>query len=604
MKKTAAVFLALLMLLTMTFPMSACAVVVSLEDGLAINPGNTRNNNPVYNFAWLDQLFVRTDASAVVPAELTPTPSDYPYEITYDEFVEECDRYIDLYSLDANSFDNIYSVLIEAVYYTVVAAGTTADFDGMCTTLSRNGILLPDEATKEDMMKIAIVYAAIEYNAIYAIYNKEVELPAGISLDAALTIILGELTGVHVPSDVETVSGLGVQAVKQYLGDYNYIPLSKNPTTDELFYFLKVVIITENEETVPLTPYNKVTAADKEYIDYTYFATVLGMAYDIPLDAEALYGAVNSDSPLAVHRLVLETMLNEKGVKYSDSYSVEKLFNLACKNGYFALEKEFFSDVLTYKLEVAPSCEKIWFTPITIGDQLNGGNQAPLTLYLQGVSVAPGSTTAAPLDTSKTEEVIYLEVNYSDAEKKDNALYEFTIIKNPALENTSSNTGAVGQVQDFVNSMIPEDNEKASEIVSGIFEGVTSPSAQSDAADYMQDILSTYADTVSSAIGSSSDSGTTYYNADYLGQLLENIYETDANGNVITTKTYTVSADEESTQDVGFLQQVTQTVAENPEIVAAPTSLLALGGLLGFMMNKRHKDTLRLDDESEDETEE
>lgn len=600
MKKAASVFLAVLMILLTAVPMCASAVVVSFDNGLTFNPGNTRNPDPEYNFAWLDQLFVRTDDMAVVPATLTPTPADNPYSHTYEEFLKECDRYISLYSLDENSFENLYSAIVEAVYYTVVSAGMTDNFDAMCAVLTRNGIELPDEATKEDKMKIGIVYAAIEFNAIYAIYEKKTDFPAGISLDAALTIILGALTGVSVPSGVDSMAGLSVQAVKQYLGDYVYIPLSDNPTTEELFYFLKVAVITEEGDTVPLTKYKKVTAEDKEYVDYKYFATVLSSAYDVEIDYEALYFASQSEKNYAVQRLVLETMLNEKDVSYSESASTEKLFKLSCKNGYFALEQEFFSDILSYKLEVAPSCEKIWFTPITIGDQLNGGSKEPISIYLQGQPVAPGSTTAAALDTSKTEETIFLEVNYKQGSKHDVALYEFKIIKNPALEATEQATDVLGQVQGMVNNLIPTDNEKASEIVGSIFGGIGEAAGQTSVQSYVEDILSTYG----SDTPSSDDSkATSHYNTDYLGQLLEGMYETDANGNIITTKTYTVTTQENVDDGEGFIQQITQTVAENPEIVAAPTSLIALGGLIGFMMNKKHKDSLRLDDEDEENTE-
>lgn len=597
MKKAAAIFLAVLMIILAALPLSASAVVLSLENGLALNPGNTRNPNPTYNFAWLDQLFVRTDDMAVVPATLTPTPAENPYSHTYEEFIEECDRYIELNSLDAKSMDNIYSALIEMIYYAVVSTGMTGNFDGMCAVLSKNGIQLPDEATKEDKMKIAIVYSAIEFNAIYAIYGKTAELPAGISLDEAIVIILGSLTGVSVPSGVDTVSGLGLLAIKQYLGDFVYIPLSKNPSTDELFYFLKVVVITENDENVPLTKYNKLTDADKEYVDYKYFATILSNAYDVEINYESLFFAVQSEEKLSVHRLVLETMLNEKGVAYSEKASVEKLFNLACKNGYFPLEQEFFSDILSYSLEVAPSCKKIWFTPITIGDQLNGGNKGPISIYLQGQPLAPGSTASAPLDTSKSEETVFLEVNYNDGNRQDTALYEFRIIKNPALETTEQATDVLGQVQGMVNDLIPTDNEKASQIVESIFSGIGEAAEQTSVQGYVNDILSTYG----SDTPVSGDTQTTnYYNADYLGQLMESIYETDAFGNVVTTKTYTVTTEAAENNNGSFIQQVTQTVAENPEIIAAPSSLLALGGLIGFMMNKKHKDSLRLEDEIEE----
>ena len=600
MKKTATIFLAVLMLILTALPMSASAVVVSLEDGLSLNPGNTRNPNPDYNFAWLDQLFVRTDAMEVAPSALTPTPADNPYSHTYEEFLKECDRYISLYSLDGKSVENIYSALTEAVYYTVVAAGMTDDFDAMCTALTKNGIILPEEATAEDKMKIGIVYAAVEFNAIYVIYEKQPELPAGITLDEAFTVIVGSLAGVSVSSGTDSMSGLAVQAVKQFLGDYAYIPLSDDPSAEELFYFLKVVIITEDGTNVPLTKYSKVSAAEKEYVDYQYFATVLSSAYDVEIDYEALYFVSQSEKEYAVQRLVLETMLNEKGVSYSEKTSTEKLFNLACKNGYFALEQEFFSDILSYRLEVAPSCEKIWFTPITLGDQLNGGSKEPISVYLQGQYMEAGATAAASLDTEKSEETIFLEVNYKQGTKHDVALYEFLIVKNPALENKEQATDVLGQVQGFVNELIPSDNEKASEIVESVFSGIGAEiSTTGGSQSYMEDILSTYGSDASDYNASVTDAVATT-GTDYLGQLLEGMYETDADGNIITTKTYTVTTEAEENDAEGFLQQVTQTVAENPEIVAAPTSLIALGGFIGFMMNKKHKDSLILTDENEE----
>jgi hypothetical protein len=78
------------------------------------------------------------------------------------------------------------------------------------------------------------------------------------------------------------------------------------------------------------------------------------------------------------------------------------------------------------------------------------------------------------------------------------------------------------------------------------------------------------------------------------------LYETDAQGNVITTRTYTVSSEEETTAE-SIVSRVTHAVAENPQFVVAPSGLIALGGLLGFMMNKKHKDSLRFDEDEADE---
>ncbi len=585
MKKASALFLTILILLISLMPM-ASAVVVSFEDGFGFNPGNTRWLSPEYNYAWIDQLFVRDDSNSITLKELTPTPDDYAYGVKYEDFLEECDRYIDLYNLNAENVGGTYMKAIEAFYYGAVAMGLTDDIGFMSQVLVRNGIVLPENPTAEDKMAIAVVYATMENNAVYIITGKELTLPYGVSLEEALVMISAKLTGVELPEGVNTLSGLGAEAVKKYLEGYDEIniPLSKNPTDEELFYWLKAAVASNNGYDVPSDKYNQITKDDAEYVDYVYFSSVLESAYEVRIDPEKLLYAHQDEGDYGVHRLVLKTMLDNKEVVFDENASTKKLFELACKNGYFALEKEFFSDVLKYEIEVAPSCEKIWFTPITLGDQLNGGDKTALTLFLQDTEIAPGSTTAAALDKSKSEETVRLEVIYNDGAIQESAVYEFKVIKNPELENKQEGTSndVVGQVQDFVNSVVPE-GEKADEILSGVFGVVDGITAQVPE-EFAEDILSTYSTYVEAA----GEGVTGDYDFDYLEQLLSNVYETDANGNVITTKVYTTSEDTQE-EEPNVVQKVTQAVAENPEIVAAPTGLIALGGLVGFMMNKKHR---------------
>ncbi len=588
MKKASALFLTILILLVTLMP-TASAVVVSFENGLGFNPGNTRWLAPEYNYAWIDQLFVRDDSDSVMLKEFRPTPDDYAYGVRYEDFILECDRYIDLYNVDAESVSEAYMQSIEAFYYVALAMGFTDDVGYMSQELVKNGIKLPDDLTAEDKAAIGAVYAVIDYNAIYIITGEELTIPYGTTLEEALVMIAAKLSGTEAPEDVNTLSGLGVSAVRKYLEEYDediVIPLSDNPTDDELFYWLKASVASENGYDVPSEKYNQITKDDSEYVDYVYFSSVLESAYEVRIDPEQLlYAHQDKEDQYRVHRLILKTMLEEKGVESSEADSLERLFDLACENGYFALENEFFSDVLKYEIEVAPSCEKIWFTPITLGDQLNGGDKTALTLFLQDMNIAPGSTTAALLDTTKGEETVRLEVIYNDGGRQESAVYEFRIIKNPELETESESTtaDALGYVQDFVDSVTPE-NEKVDQAISGVFGAIDNISGQVNGA-MPEDILSTYATYIEQA----GEAVTGEYDFDYLGQLLSSVYETDVYGNVVTTKVYTTETETTAEAESDVVQMVTQAVAENPEIVAAPTGLIALGGLLGFMMNKKHR---------------
>ena len=215
------------------------------------------------------------------------------------------------------------------------------------------------------------------------------------------------------------------------------------------------------------------------------------------------------------------------------------------------------------------------------------------------MNIAPGSTTAALLDTTKADETVRLEVVYNDGGRQESAVYEFRIIKNPELETNLESTTAdtLDYVQEFVDSVAP-DNEKVDQAISGVFGAIDNISGQVTGA-LPEDILSTY----STYIEQAGEVVTGDYDFDYLGQLLSNVYETDVYGNVVTTRVYTTTEETTTEAQSNVVQIVTQAVAENPEIVAAPTGLIALGGLLGFMMNKKHRGKELFAENYEDEDE-
>ncbi len=56
-------------------------------------------------------------------------------------------------------------------------------------------------------------------------------------------------------------------------------------------------------------------------------------------------------------------------------------------------------------------------------------------------------------------------------------------------------------------------------------------------------------------------------------------------------------------QSVSFVQKTVQTIKENPEVAVAPTGIIALGGLAGYIYTKRKKtlEKIRSGDEKLDE---
>lgn len=604
--------LVFLLTLTMLLALSVCPAFatdgqISFLGALTINPGNTRSENPVYNYAWFDNMIIRDDPMAAMQANITPKPTDYPYALTYDEFIEESANYSMLLTIDEDTVAAGYDEAVNAMYYAVVAMGMTTDLDIMCEYLTEQGIRLPANSAASKA-EIAVVYAAIRYDAVYTLYGKHVTFPKGTSLDGAVVIIMSALTGTVVPSGVDSLASYGVHCTKTYVTSFKDLPISDDPSTEEIFYWAKVISAASNDYQVPVEAYVVTTPAQKQYVDYAYYASILTTVYDVQINPVKLVVAMQSGESLALQKLILYSMLDESGVDYSTDMSCQTLFDMACENGWFALEKEFYSDITRYEITVAQECTKIWFTPFPLAGVLSGSEEKYLSIKLAGTSVAPSSTTGVALDPAKAQEVVYVESAYNSPDRNDSVVYEFIIKKDASLNggnNSSSQNNMVAGVEQFVNQIAPSGNENAGAIIDGVFQNVDSMLQDNTSAQTGEGILTTYADT-QNIPGYSTNSGTSgsgeRFDFDYLEDLIDGVYATDANGNIVTSPTF--SYGEETTQQ-SIIEKTVETVKENPEIVVAPTGVIAVGAFMGYLMSKKHKDSEAYLEEREDaETEE
>ena len=612
MKKVLTLVLALTMLIALAVcPVSAVNNYTSTFIP-KLDPGETRRETE-YSYAWLDQLIVRDDATSVVPTTIIPRPTDYPYSHTYDEFIEEVKAYSDLNDLNENTVATSYEEMMKLVYYTVVALGMTDEYDVMEEFLRSYGIRLPDEPDGQDKINVAVVYAALKYDAVYALYGKEVSIPRGVDLDSASVIIFAALSGIMLPSGVTSFPGLAVHTVKNYVKEFEDLPVSKNPDAAEVFYWAKVITASSvdrdddeiGDYEMPKMAYDKVDPSDKEYVDYAYYATILNTAYDVTLDAQALQAAVESGNSTAVQRLILETMLTERNVRTSSRMNTKELFDLACENGCFNLEEEFHSDVFFYDITIAQDRTKMWFTPFSIADQLDGGNSKAATMYLNGTATGHNKTASVALDPAKSTETIVLSIDYNDGIRNQQATYTFNIIKDKALNGVKieSDKSMVQAFQSMADAANPSGNEKVDEILGGVVDY-----AQNELPEFSTtpqgDILTTFGYGDSVYVPENGTGTTDGYEFGYLQDLLDGKYATDADGNILTTKGPSFVGVEDEKDD-SIIEKATTVVKENPEIVAAPTSVIAIGALAGYLMMKKHRDSemLVLPEESEEEEE-
>lgn len=601
MKKLLVLILTLLMLLALGICPASAAEGSSVLSSVAVDPGNLRWDDPTYNYAWLDNMIIRDDAMAAAQAHITPKPTDYPYSLTYDRFLEESGNYTELITLDKESVASAYDEVVNAMYYLVVAMGMTDDLDTMKVYLTEQGIRLPANTSADEKAEVAVVYAAIKYDAVYTLYGKRVEFPVGTTLDGAIVTIVSALTGTVVPSGVDNLAGYAVFCTKTYVTSFENLPVSTNPSEEEIFHWAKVIVAASSGDyQVPVEVYSETSAAQKEYVDYAYYASILSDVYDVKINPIKLIVAIQSDDSLAVQKLILRTMLEEKGVDYADDMGCQELFDTACANGCFMLEEEFYTDVLSYEIEVAQNCEKIWFTPFPLSGQLENGSDDCLTLTLAGNSVAPSSTTGITLNPSLSVETIYLESFYNAPDRQDSAVYEFKIIKNAALNserNPETQNDLVAEVEQYVNSIVPSGNSTASTVIDGIFQSVDSAVQDNATSVSGEGILTTYGEVQTDSAGNVATTNGFEFN--YLDELLSGVYETDEFGNIITTTAFDYN--QYTTEKESIIEKTVETVKENPEIVAAPTGLIAVGTFAGYLMTKKHRDTeAYIEEEKED----
>ena len=616
MKKLSALILALVVLVIYILPVGAFsqeALYGSLTD-IKVNPGNPRSDSPEYSFAWLDNVIIRYDPNSVTSATITPKPSDYLYSETYEEFVDEVNNYSKLFELDEESVGATYRELSTTLFYAVTAMGFTDSQENMREYLREYGIKIPASETFEDKMTIAVVYAALKYDAVYILYEKHVEIPVGSTLDESLVIILSALTGTMLPSGIDSLTGLAVLVMENYVTQFKDLPVSENPDAEEIFHWAKVITAAKNEYKVPLDRYDMTTKAQKEYVDYAYYASILNTLYDINVNPIYLVIAMQSKEENALQKFILQTMLDEKKVAYNKEMSCKQLFDLACRNGFFDLEQEFYTDIFDYELVVPSSTEKIWFTPFSLAGQLQGSSEAYVTIYLNGTEMSHNTTVSTPVDPAKATEKIALKVVYDDrAGICQEATYTFHVVKDKALDDKreeNADKGLVGEVENFIGTIIPSNNGVANEKVEQVFNSIDTAVSQA-VSNAGQSVLTTYnvnatgtsdslltqydiGETTTVAVTQSADR----FDFNYLEELINGVYVTDAYGNIVTTNA--LSSDDDDT-DLNVIEKVTETVKESPELVAVPSSLLAAFSFAGYFMSKKHKDAYVEEESTEDE---
>ena len=570
-------------------PLLASASVTVANGSFEVLPGNPQSSSPAYSKAWLDTVVIRDGTTAITACKPTPRP-EYPYSKTYEEFVAEVARYDVLHDLNETTVGVAYDELIDTFYYMVTVMGMTDKQSEMKTYLNDYGIAVPTNPTSTQQAEIAGVYAALKYNAPYVLYEKDVTLPKGTTLEGAEVALMAELMDVFLPSDINTVNGLAVQAAKTHVEEFPDLPISENPSNSEVFHWSKVLTAASNDYEVPLTPYEEASAAQREYVDYAYYASIFDTLYDIHISPVKLAVAAESPDKLAVQKVILTAMLDEKGAAYAPDATCAQLFEAACAAGCFELDQEFYSDVFEYDLLVPADCKQLWFTPFPLASQL-GGDDNYLTLYLDGKELKPSGTTYAALDLDRISQDVQLVSRYDDGlHPAEQVVYHFNVIHTEGEINSSD---ILNSFQSMVDRAGATEGEKTENLVEQVVAYADEQARDSifhtlapDSPVLSGDTLTTYGDVQNSEGGQASGNNADY---NYLGQLIDETYpedETAVSKSLLDDLTVT-----EESHASSLVVRTGQAIMEHPQIVAAPTGIVALGGLLGYFFSRKRKES-------------
>ncbi len=557
------------MLSTMVLAAVCCSSFVSsasvfyIDGNAEVCPGTTKVyvDKKDYNYAWIDDVVMRDSSSSVVPLVLHPV-TNYPYSHTADEFVDECNNYAALFNTSDGILQSSFYKTLSTAYYTLLASGAIkSDEQAMRAYNESQGITYPYSQNSMTHIYTTLVYALLKSDIASSVLKQQVDIPRGTTIEGAVVAYLSKVCGMNVPATVDSIEGFAYLFANQYVLEEANLPVSKDPSKDEVYYWVKVLAADKQGYSVSkTTPYAKVTQEEEKDVTNSYFASILTTKYGVYISPDLLETALLGDKETNIPKLVLKSMLDSVNTKYSNSESIDSLFDKAKQEGFFELEDDFYSDIYDYEVTVSNDSTEVWFTAFLVADQLVDGSLTYAKTYINDKLVDNSSTNSIKLTGASTKFTVRIE--YSDSKRYNKAIYTFTVNKNAAGSDT------VGGISVDLDQPIGNILDSVEDSVNGYIQNGNSSNGAVSTPNY--------------------SSNNTTYAVNGNSSLFET-YPTDANGNVLVTSDPLATTEKAQQNTTSVLSGVTQTIIDKPEYVATPIGLLAVGASAGYIFFRRRK---------------
>lgn len=405
-------------LLSGIFLISASAIALPAY-ALAI----TADRDAKENRAWLADLYIRETTTDFGKHEIVPV-SDAASR-TLEEYLAEVEAIKTLYNLDFEKLGTAYIELIEKVFGILGNTDLGVSYDTMKAYLETEWkIIYPTTENGVTLTYTTIAYACLKYDLLYPIMGVHFTVPENTTLERTVVLILATFLGEDIDGDVATIRDYAIYSIKQTLIDAGY-QISPDADPEELLVLYKIVIAEQQGYVIENQDVAHYTQADLQYVDSAYAAAVIKTRYDITPDVNAVAAAMKDPDQNAVAKLILKTMIREKGASVSDNASIEQLFDRACELGCFALDNELYADIYEYKVYLKYNCKEIWLTPFAYAAQLGTEYLQYVKITINGTAVESGSSLRFALSGNTTD--VTIDITYNDGSIQDHASYHLTV---------------------------------------------------------------------------------------------------------------------------------------------------------------------------------
>ncbi len=521
--------LSVIALLTAIFPFAADSGTPT-----AFSFISTQYTYTAYRESWLRNLIVKEDIltpSGVLSPSILKPVTDYPYTQTEASFAEEVASYVDMYTLDDDSQKAAYLYLFRQLDALTIISEPSVSDDAKIAYLKNEGIVIPgdvkDDSTK--MLMVGALYAFMRNDFHYVVSGEpEPEIPRGTGLEEALMMYMMTVSGQGkvLPQFVSKYFGVTVTTLDDYvyystlytLWVNGYVKSNEISTIPrgEVYRRMAIFEIEQHGITIDAS-----TATDEE-LRLKYMCAGLGDQYRVDLNWQKLGKHLSANS---VPFYILQLIGNKEGnLTLPDSYTYEKAFSKVCKNTtYFDLSDKFYADIASYTVKLDYKRDTVSFraTPL-FRDDAEKGTSVKITLS-DGTPVAADAYETITL-SGKARETISIIVRYFQNGVQKNAFtYKLNIIQGGG--DTSEPNTLTNPIQTWT---VPTDTSPPTTSVS-IPNITANPS----------DILTVNGSVVS--LG---------------GDIINQLYSTDINGNYIDASGNVVASFDYNTLPAGYAYTV------------------------------------------------